>query len=379
MVDEQLAGSLKCRVRTEKIVARGNSVTDAASLGSLGRLLASAIICLLGVIAPARPASAHGGPGSDDAQATNYRTRILSVAPEVDGLEIRVVEGGDRLELVNNTESPVIVLGYEGEPYLRVGSDGVFVNKLSPATSLNADRAGTDGAPLDADPDAEPAWERVGDGPMVRWHDHRAHWMGSTAPPAVEEDPGQVQGVIPEWSVRVLVGGPEEATEVTVTGDLTWVPGPSPWPWYLVTLATVVLLGCASCISSVRTVLRLSVVALAAAAAADIVGVWSQSSASVMARLPGMTTPVLCLAMLLAGAITLDRAPREASAITAAGACGAALVFGVSSMDWLHRSQLPTSLHPTLARVAVAASLGIGFGIALLVAIRLLARPDEPA
>ena len=45
-----------------------------------------------------------------------------------------------RLELTNDTDTDVIVRATEGEPYLRIGPDGVFENLLSPATYINRTR-----------------------------------------------------------------------------------------------------------------------------------------------------------------------------------------------------------------------------------------------
>ena len=82
----------------------------------------------------------------------------------------------------------VIVLGYDGEPYLRLDGDGVWENERSPAVGLNAERQ--QGEPAgDADPKAEPSWRKLSGGDTVLFHDHRAHWMGSQPPAAVREDP----------------------------------------------------------------------------------------------------------------------------------------------------------------------------------------------
>ena len=44
------------------------------------------------------------------------------------------------MELVRTTAKDVQILGYEGEPYIRLGTDGVFVNTNSPAYYTNLDR-----------------------------------------------------------------------------------------------------------------------------------------------------------------------------------------------------------------------------------------------
>ena len=94
------------------------------------RRLALVVIVAGAVIAPATPASAHGGdaPGS-----TAYRTTVTGLSTPEKGLSVRAVEGGARLELTNETGHPVEVLGYAGEPYLDIRPDGTWQNVNSPA------------------------------------------------------------------------------------------------------------------------------------------------------------------------------------------------------------------------------------------------------
>ena len=95
--------------------------------------LAVAVSWLL-VGAGATPVAAHTVGG---AQASNYQTRIRAIEPAVAGLRVEVVDAGTRLRLRNPTGLEVVVLGYAGEPYLRVGPAGVFENRRSPATYRN--------------------------------------------------------------------------------------------------------------------------------------------------------------------------------------------------------------------------------------------------
>ena len=48
-----------------------------------------------------------------------------------------------------------------------------------------------------------------------------------SAPPAVTAAPGQRHVVQPEWQIPLRLGG----RTALLQGDVTWVPGPSPWPW----------------------------------------------------------------------------------------------------------------------------------------------------
>jgi hypothetical protein len=133
----------------------------------------------------------------------------------------------------------VTVLGYNSEPYLRVGPKGVFQNLNSPATYLNRTRAGATPIPpgLPTDPSAAPRWQKVSSGPVARWHHHRTHRMGASPLPDVRRTPDQVH-VQPPRRVNLRQGD----TPIVITGELTWVPGPSPWPW--LAAAATLAVGC---------------------------------------------------------------------------------------------------------------------------------------
>jgi hypothetical protein len=185
----------------------------------LGRTALVVLVAFGLLLVAAAPAAAHGR-GSD---ATNFRSEILQT-PGFGGVTWRIYGGDEMLGVVNEATEELLVLGYRGEPYLRVGPDGVFENMRSPATYLNRERYLVE-APPEADPDAEPEWEQVSDGNRYAWHDHRIHWMSPTIPPSVTDPDAET--LIQEWAVDVVLAG--DAAQVT--GELRWVPGPSPWPW----------------------------------------------------------------------------------------------------------------------------------------------------
>jgi hypothetical protein len=214
----------------------------------LARPLSTAVASLLLTVAPGRPVMSH--PATQFAP-TNYQTRITAITPAIPGLTMRVLDRGDQLELTNTTGRDLVVLGYEGEPYLRVGPAGAFTNQRSSATFLNRDRFPTIQLPAQVNPKAAPLWQRISRDPRVAWHDHRAHWMGSSDPPAVQAAPWQVQVIDPQWRVELRDG----RRPITVTGDLRWVPTPPPqsgprparWPW---------LVGAAACLLGIVATVR---------------------------------------------------------------------------------------------------------------------------
>ncbi len=179
------------------------------------RLLAVALLAAV-VIVPA--ALAH--PRAKG-YARGFQSKVVAVRPEVAGLSIRVVGGDDRLRVENRSGTELIVLGYDGEPYLRIGPDGVFRNVRSPAVYLNEDRFARVSVPLSADPGARPAWKQVSPRAVWQWHDHRIQWMALGPPPAVRQAPKSSHRIF-AWRVPARLGD----RPLAVTGRLDYVPPP---------------------------------------------------------------------------------------------------------------------------------------------------------
>jgi hypothetical protein len=339
-------------------------------------LRAVALAALIGasaVIATAEPAAAHGAGG---VQPSNYETRVSGVEPATPGLQVRSIELGSRLELRNVSGVEVTVLGYDGEPYLRVGPRGVFENKRSPAVFLNRTRRPTERPPRTFDSGAPPEWERVSSGRVARWHDHRAHWMGTGDPPAVQRAPGRFHVVIPRWTIPFERLG----EQLAIQGDVVWVPGPSPWPWLLGALAVAGLV-----VASSRTrwwphVLMVALALLLAAETAHVVGVWDASTGSEMHRAGGS---IYSLAGWVIGVVAIvwlaRRDPFEATPVVLIAGLFLVITGGLAEITTLTRSQLPTSLPATTARVTVAGALGLGVGVVAAAAFRLTPPPRAGA
>jgi hypothetical protein len=337
------------------------------------RALLAAATGLGAVVATAPPAAAHTVTG---VQPTNYRSEVLAVSPPVDGLRLRLLDLGRRVELVNGTGGDVVVLGYQGEPYLRVGPQGTFENRRSPALYLN--RATTPGVadtslPPQADAGAAPSWHRTGSGDRLRWRDRRTRWEGAE-PPVVRATPGQAH-VVGRWTLALRAG----AAPVAATGQIVWVPGPSAVPWLL--LALGLLLAAASLGWARRWGPPLSA-ALAVLVANDVV----HSFATAAAAADGLA---LTLVRVLLGGIVSTAAwgcgiwavaalqrEREMSIFAAAVAALFVSLFGLTDAFGLGRSQIAYAFPPGAARAAVAANLGLGAGLVVAAAVVIRRHPE---
>jgi hypothetical protein len=201
-------------------------------------LAAAGAVAIALVVGGASPASAHTITG---VAPTDYRSEIIGLSPRLPGVSVRLLDLGNRVELTNTGAVDVVVLGYQGEPYLRVARGGVFENRRSPSVALNRATATGTSAPTTTVPAptaaaiAAPVWHRTAGGTSVRWRDRRTRWEGA-APAVVKAAPGQTHVVTPEW----LIGVRRADVDASVSGRITYVPGPSPLPWLAVAVVLLV-------------------------------------------------------------------------------------------------------------------------------------------
>lgn len=179
-------------------------------------LAGTAVIVLLAVPADAHGRTGHAGP---------WHSEIVAVAP-IDGVRWGIHGNDEQLWVVNESGRDLVVLGYDEEPYLRVGPEGVFVNRRSPATYRNRSRSDAGALPDVVDPAADPDWRRVSGGTAHAWFDHRIHWDEPELPRPVAAAPARQQ-VVAEWVVPFRFGG----GRLPVFGELSWIPQPAGWPW----------------------------------------------------------------------------------------------------------------------------------------------------
>jgi hypothetical protein len=343
------------------------------------RLAATVTVALVVVVLTGTPALAHGSAPD----ASNFLSSVVGTVQLVDGEPAGQVDpppgvtwrvlGADALLQVENTgDDDLVVPGYDGEPFLRVGPQGVFQNVRSPATYLNADRNGTGEIPPEADPRAAPEWRRVTTTPRWQWHDHRIHWMAPTRPPQVQRQPDVAQTVL-EWQVPFGLAG----QDLAVQGVLRWIPPGAAWPWLIGAAAVAALPGLVVLLvrrgrpgehggaPALRGVLRAAIIATAVVAVGGVVvaaGDVLATPASVGADVWAVAQTLLPAVLSVALAASLwrddlsDAESRSTGSLLIATAI-LAIGCGVTRSAELRSSQIVNALPPWFVRAAIAASL----------------------
>ena len=176
-------------------------------------VVAVAVACAL----PAR-ASAHAGVPAP--AATSFIARLDSVPL---GLEAKVVDGDQRLWLRAQPNVTAVVLGFQGEPYLRFTAGGIAANTRSPTYYLNRSRPLV---PPHVGAHAAPIWHLVSHARSYSWHEDRLHALAATA-----LAPGS--SYVGRWAVPLLVNG----KRTQIRGGLWHADPPSLiWFWPIVVL-----------------------------------------------------------------------------------------------------------------------------------------------
>jgi hypothetical protein len=341
---------------------------------SVCRLPVAVAAAFVLIVATAAPARAHTISGP---KPTNYRTRVLSITPEAPGVTVRLLDDA-RIELTNRTSTEVLVLGYEGEPYLRVGPDGVFENLHSAATYMNRSTRGGAAPPgIDTSPTAPPDWRKASSGRTARWHDHRLHWMQAGLPPQVARAPDRYHRI---RAGRVQFVHAGTTTDVAVL--LEWVPGPSGLPW-IPAGAAAFAVGAVCAAARRRGRLAAALVGvLVAADAAHAISYELDRPGGATARLVQFAGEnfVSIVVWAVAAATIVGLARERVLARYGAILVGVlvALVGGATDLSSLWKSQLPIAGPAVLARLEVVLALGLGGGLAAGAAVWLATRRVPP-
>lgn len=204
---------------------------------------------LLAVVLLPPGAEAHYGTGKQ-----GYSSRILAVEPAIRGLELKILYGDDQIWLHNKTGKTIVIRGYGGEPYLRFGRDGIYVNGHSPAVYLNQDRYAKTPVPKSARATAKPYWQKLAGGEVWAWHDHRIHYMSPIPPKQVQEARRRPHHLF-DWKVPATANG----RHFFITGSLDYKPPPKQngFPVGLaIVLASLIAVGMGGLFALRRVLLR---------------------------------------------------------------------------------------------------------------------------
>jgi hypothetical protein len=334
-------------------------------IGRMVRLARLVAVSFGLVLVTATPASA------DPAGPSDYRSAVTGIVPEVEGVAADIRGGDAFLELTVDEGVTVIVMGYEGEPYLRFSPDGtVERNRLSTATYLNDDRRG-EGVTFPpevtaADADTPPEWEPVATGGTYAWHDHRVHWMEDASP---NVDRGSlVEGAYDPWRVPIVVDG----AAAEVQGTLTYEESVSPLPY--VGLAVIVA-GLLIFYGRGRALWVPATLLVVVSLAATIVG-WADYQSTP----DGGGNPLLwglALAALVAAIGALVFARHRVGVVLALASVAALSGWALFRVQALLKPVLPTELPFAVDRTTLALALGVSIAAAYLtVTSGILALPD---
>lgn len=319
------------------------------------KLLGAALLATV-ILAPAQPVFAHGGNGG---ASSDYRIEVTGFEGDSSGIEVHPVELGNRMELIRTTAKEVQILGYSGEPYLRLDATGVFENVNSPAYYMNLDRFQRIPTPATATTSAEPNWVKLSAGTSVRWHDHRTHWMDSVPRRDVRDNPDVERVIFPANRVDLLVDGKPVVAIVKVT----WLPPPSRLTWLVVTsLAACAVLAALVLIPSLRRFTP------ALALIATIASVVDSGTSTFR-----IVASALALALALGGWILQNRwLPVTAAAIV--------VILSVTHFEVFEHQLLAGWAPEVLQRIAITVAMALAAAVvgAELVA-GLGATPVEPS
>jgi hypothetical protein len=188
----------------------GRAVSKKAAV-TVGLRAFAGWLVLFGVVALAAPtaASAHIRTG---VAAVDYRASVFPLrAPLLTAATVRIAESDQALGVTVRSGHAVVVLGYTGEPFVRINGAGVAVNGASPTAAATGLLKG-----LPRSAGVGPGWHFRSSRRSVVWHDTRVRGL-----------PSSVQRRT--WVVPIVVDG----RRVRLEGEVWRVPAPSPWPWLI--------------------------------------------------------------------------------------------------------------------------------------------------
>lgn len=342
------------------------------------------IVVLLALVScislQAGPAGAHG---SSESPSSNYVSEITEITPPQTTYTAKIIEAGSRIELRWLSGGEIVIPDYDDHPYLRIGPDGVEENQESSAVYLNSTRMGGATIPEGLKPEGPPRWKRISSEPIARWHDHRIHYMGTGTHPRVLGKEDQEVTLQP-----FVIFVKQDGKSSSITGELRWVPGPSPVPYYAIALALAVgVIGASLRIGRAKSnmaatglLIGVAGVALFVSDVIHLTGLIRGVSGPFSEQLAQMGAlgfvPLLSWIALLLGITRVVLQRKDSGLYLVTFAAGIVfLIGGLSDVGDLKSTSVVFAFGTSVVRWCVAAALGLGLG--LVVSGILLTRPER--
>jgi hypothetical protein len=279
-------------------------------------------------------------PGTAGAHLRTSRSAVdfeARVSHEPSAVKARIYRSDLAVGLTERPGHIVVVLGYLGEPFLRFGEGGVFVNDGSPTAA---------GAGLTSE--RRRGWRLLSHGRTLVWHDARVRGLPS----------GRERG---PWSVPLVVDG----RGARLAGEIVRVRRPSFAPWIVIGL---LFAGVGAALVALRRMqlLRLSTASLgglaAAATLATAIGFAAASTASSGTRIESANE----IAFVLVVGVFLVHGSRDSKAL-AGGMLGlVAVAVALTKLPVLTHGIVLSALPGEAARLAVVVALAAGAVAAIL-------------
>jgi hypothetical protein len=319
-----------------------------------GGIRLTALVTILVALAVPQAAHAHFRTG---AVAVDFRARVAPLEPQLlSALSARVSASDLALRLTVREGHAVLVRGYLGEPFLRLGGHRVEVNTTSPTA------AGT-GLLKHLPSGSGSGWRLLSSRSSVVWHDARLRGL----PSGVERR---------AWSVPLVVDG----QGARLTGEVWRDHAPAPWPWIVLALPFLAITVWLLILRSGSVVRPATVVLGAIAAVAllvSIAGFALDPNAVAATYIEGGNEAVFALV----GMTFLFRGPPGSRAI-AGGALGLlAVAVGLTKVPVLLHGVVLSVLPPTAARAGVVLMLAAGVAataLGLVVLFEMMEWDEEP-